>query len=190
MLNEFIDSMIADLSRGWFSYTKKNGRDIAPCGMARRCKSHHRKCSEYVNGCGYKRDCRLKALLRLIYEARKKKEKPKRKRALLIVYEQEYRKKAALEKAYYQREYQYKFWRACQDLETLEKYRVEGKGKKIEAFGLAFYTTSDDRYPDNMEITEARTGLYCGTYGKLKDHIAKAKELLPQYPDVMSLSEK
>lgn len=48
--------------------------------------------------------------------------------------------------------------------------RKECYGKKIERFGLVFYTTDDDRYqPDNVGCTEEITGYYCGMLSELTE---------------------
>ena len=46
----------------------------------------------------------------------------------------------------------------------------ECHGKKIERFGLTFYTNDDDRFePERVGLTEEITGYYCGTLDKLTE---------------------
>ena len=46
----------------------------------------------------------------------------------------------------------------------------ECHGKKIERFGLTFFTTDDDRFePDRVGLTEEISGYYVGTLDKLTE---------------------
>jgi len=92
MVTEFVKEGINRLQFGFFEYTKKNGRKIAPCGSARKCKNHHRKC-DYIVDCDRVNTCPEKADLRLWYEYQLRgwKKKPKRLKQITRQWEREYR---------------------------------------------------------------------------------------------------
>ncbi len=65
------------------------------------------------------------------------------------------------------------------------------EGKRIEYGGYVFYTISKGKKLENAQVTEERTGLNCGEFGKLKEMIDKDPErfrkLVESKPDVNSL---
>jgi len=89
---EFAEYGINRLRFGFFQYTRENGRKIAPCGSARKCKNHHRKCADSDN-CDRVNTCPEKANMRLWYETHLRgwKKKPNRLRQIIHQWEREYR---------------------------------------------------------------------------------------------------
>lgn len=88
-----------------------------------------------------------------------------------------------------QTRYKNKFWKACVD-QSKVKYRIPCYGKRVEFGGMVFYTEDDDRWPDDMRLTEGRTGYACGKFGDIGERIEKIKEDAKEIPDVVSLPEE
>ena len=90
-------------------------------------------------------------------------------------------------------EYKQKFWISCKEAGKPESapYREERTGKRLELFGMAFFTEYDDRRPDECRLTEAGTGILAGTLSEMTQERADMiKERLKEFPDVMTLPEK
>ena len=77
----------------------------------------------------------------------------------------------------------YKQMRSKKDGHTCKR---ECYGKKIERFGLVFYTSDDDRYePDDVCCTEEITGYYCGKLSELTEkRCEEIKERINGIPPV------
>ena len=84
-------------------------------------------------------------------------------------------------------DYQEEFWIAYKDTPYSEAVREKRKGKKNELFGLTFYTENDDRCHEECLLTEARTGIACGSLKDIEIHIATIKAKMLSYPAVLDL---
>lgn len=58
------------------------------------------------------------------------------------------------------------------------------KGKRIEYNGYTFFTSDKTNDDDDFEITEKRTGYFCGTFKMLKDRWESFLKILPDIPNV------
>lgn len=68
------------------------------------------------------------------------------------------------------KEYQNRFYKHMKSKKDGHGCKKECYGKKIELFGLVFFTTDDDRYsPDEVGLTEEITGYYCGLLSELTE---------------------
>lgn len=87
-----------------------------------------------------------------------------------------------------QPDYQNEYWIAV-ITKSREAARVKRyHGRRIEYKGRVFYTS--DRLDDNLcIITDAETGVNCGTYVLLEDHFDQICEQAAKYPKVETLPE-
>ena len=68
------------------------------------------------------------------------------------------------------KEYQNRFYKHIKSKKDGHGCKKECYGKRIERFGLVFFTKDDDRYkPDEVGCTEEVTGYYCGSLSELTE---------------------
>ena len=68
------------------------------------------------------------------------------------------------------KEYQNRFYKHLKSKKDGHGCKKVCYGKRIERFGLVFFTTDDDRYkPDEVGCTEEITGYYCGSLSELTE---------------------
>ena len=87
----------------------------------------------------------------------------------------------------YRNSYTDSFWKALINDGKPNRKLVEN-GKKIEYNGYVFYTTEKITDDETYCLTEGRTGLHVGEFGKLKDKRKWALfiERVGTYPDVLT----
>ena len=89
------------------------------------------------------------------------------------------------------KEYRTPYYKQLRSRKDRHRCRKQGYGKRIERFGLVFYTEDDDRYgEEEIRVTEESSGYYCGKLADLnEERIAMIREKLKTILPVADLPD-